>query len=110
MASCLTTSWQIKEEKVEAVTDFIFWGSKVIVDGNCSHEIKRCFLLGRNPMTNLDIILKSKDRDPWTMGSASVLCRGRGLGKVSQLLLQRVFPGDQGEPSETENAKTEIKP
>ena len=61
MASDLTTSWQIDEEKVEAVADFIFLGSKITADGDCSHEIKRCLLLGRKAMTNLDSILKSKD-------------------------------------------------
>ena len=61
MASGPITSWQIELEKVEAVTDFIFLGSKITVDGNCSHEIKRCLLLGRNAMTNLDSVLKSRD-------------------------------------------------
>ena len=55
------TSWQIGGEKVETVTDFIFLGSKIIVDGDCSHEIKRRLLLGRKAITNLDSILKSKD-------------------------------------------------
>ena len=55
------TSWQIEGEKVEAVTEFIFLGSKITVDGDCSHEIKRRLLLGRKAMTNLDSILKSKD-------------------------------------------------
>ena len=54
-------SWQIDGEKVETVTDFIFLGSNITVDTNCSHEIKRCLLLGRKGMTNLDSILKSKD-------------------------------------------------
>src|SRR5574342_212350 len=53
MASGPITSWQIDGEIVETVTDFIFWGSKITADGNCSHEIKRLFLLGRNVMTNL---------------------------------------------------------
>ena len=61
MASYPNTSWQIDGEKVETVTDFIFLGSKITVDSNCSHEIKRCLLLGRKAMTNLDSILKSKD-------------------------------------------------
>ena len=61
MASGPTTSWQIDGETVETVADFIFWGSKIIADGNCSHEIKRCLLLGRKVMTNLDSILKSRD-------------------------------------------------
>ena len=55
------TSWQIDEETVETVSDFIFLGSKITADGDCSHEIKRCLLLGRKVMTNLDSILKSKD-------------------------------------------------
>ena len=61
MASGLITPWQIDGETVEKVTDFIFWGSKIIADGDYSHEIKRCLLLGRKAMTNLDSILKSKD-------------------------------------------------
>ena len=61
MASSPITSWQIEGEKVEAVTDFIFLGSKITVDGDCSHEIKRRLLLGRKAMTNLDSVLKSKD-------------------------------------------------
>ena len=55
------TSWQIEGEKVEAVTDVIFLGSKITVDNDCSHEIKRLLLLGRKVMTNLDSILKSRD-------------------------------------------------
>ena len=54
-------SWQIEEEKVEVVTDFIFLGPKITVDGDCSYEIKRCLLFGRKGMTNLDSILKSRD-------------------------------------------------
>ena len=61
MSSGLITSWQIDEEKVEIVTDYIFLGSKITVDGDCSHEIKRCLLLGRKAMTNLNSILKSRD-------------------------------------------------
>ena len=61
MASCLITSWEIDGEPVETVSDFIFWGSKITADGDCSHEIKRCLLLGRKVMTNLDSILKSRD-------------------------------------------------
>ena len=59
MVSRLKTSWKIDGEKVETVADFIFLGSKIIADGDCSHEIKRCFFLGRKAMTNLDGILKS---------------------------------------------------
>ena len=61
MASGPITSWQIDGETVETVTDFIFLGSKITVDGDCSHEIKRHLLLGREVMTNLDSILKSRD-------------------------------------------------
>ena len=61
MASSPITSWQIDGETVETVSDFIFLGSKITADGDCSHEIKRCLLLGRKVMTNLDSILKSRD-------------------------------------------------
>ena len=61
MASGPITSWEIDGETVETVADFIFWGSKITADGDCSHEIKRCLLLGRKVLTNLDSILKSRD-------------------------------------------------
>ena len=61
MASSPITSWQIDGETMETVTDFIFGGSKITADGDCSHEIKRHLLLGRKVMTNLDSILKSRD-------------------------------------------------
>ena len=61
MASGPITSWRIDGETVETVTDFIFWGSKITADDDCSHEIKRCLLLGRKVMTNLNSILKSRD-------------------------------------------------
>ena len=61
MASGPITSWQIDGETVETVTDFIFLGFKITADGDCSHEIKRCLLLGRKVMTNLDGIFKSRD-------------------------------------------------
>ena len=61
MASGPNTSWQINGETMETVTDLIFLGSKITADGDYSHEIKRCLLLGRKAMTNLDIILKSRD-------------------------------------------------
>ena len=61
MASSPITSWQIDGGKVETVTDFIFLGSKISADGDCCHEIKRRLLLGREAMTNLDSILKSRD-------------------------------------------------
>ena len=61
MASGPITPWQIDGEKMETVRDFIFLASKITADGDCSHEIKRCLLLGRKVMTNLDSILKSRD-------------------------------------------------
>ena len=61
MGSGSITSWQIDGETMETVTDFIFWGSKITADGDCSHEIKRRLFLGRKVMTNLDSILKSRD-------------------------------------------------
>ena len=61
MAPGPITSWQIEGGKVEKVTDFLFFGSKITVDSNCRHEIKRCLLLGRKVMSNLDSILKSRD-------------------------------------------------
>ena len=61
MASCPIISWQIDGEKVETVTDLIFLGSKIMVDSDCSYEMKRCLLLGRKAMTNLDSVLKSRD-------------------------------------------------
>ena len=61
MTSSPITSWEIDGETVEAVTDFIFWGSKITADDDCSHEIKRHLLLGREVMTNLDSIFKSRD-------------------------------------------------
>ena len=61
MASFPITSWEIDGETVETVADFIFWSSKITADGDCSHEIKRCSLLGRKVMTNLDSIFKSRD-------------------------------------------------
>ena len=61
MSSSPITSWQIDGETVETVSDFVFWGSKITADGDCSHEIKRHLLLGRKALTNLDSILKSRD-------------------------------------------------
>ena len=66
MTSGPITSWQIDGETVESVTDFILGGSKITADGDCSHEIKRCLLLGRKAMNNLDSILKSRDITLWT--------------------------------------------
>ena len=72
-SSHIITSWQIEGEKVEAVTDFIFPGSKITADGDCSHEIRRRLLLGRKAMTNLDSVLKSErhhfaDKSPYSQG------------------------------------------
>ena len=61
MASCPIASWEIDGEVVETVSDFIFWGSRITADGDCSHEIKRRLLLGRKVMSNLDSIFKSRD-------------------------------------------------
>ena len=69
MASSPITSWQIDGESVETVADFIFGGSKITADGDCSHEIKRCLLLGRKAMTNLDSILKAE----------TLLCQQRSI-------------------------------
>ena len=66
MASGPIISWQIDGETMEIVTDFIFLGSKITGEGDCNHEIKRCFLLGRKPMTNLDNILKNRNRCPFS--------------------------------------------
>ena len=59
--ACIFTSWEIDEETVETVSDFIFWGSKITANGDCSHEIKGRLLIGRKVMTNLDSIFKSRD-------------------------------------------------
>ena len=69
MASGPITSWEIDGETVEAVSDFIVWGSKITADGDCSHEVKRRLLLGRKVITNLDSILKSRD----------ILCQQRSI-------------------------------
>ena len=61
MASSLITSWQIERENVEVVIDFLFLGPEITADGDCSHEIRRCLLLGRKAMTNLDTVLKIRD-------------------------------------------------
>ena len=68
MISGPITSWEIDGETVETVSDFIFLGSKIIADGDCSHKIKRCLLLGRKVMTNLDSIFKSRDRGTQLQG------------------------------------------
>ena len=71
MASGSITSWQIDGETVETVTEFIFGGTKITADGDCSHEIKRCLLLGRKAMTNLDSILKRRDPSSQSYGFSS---------------------------------------
>ena len=76
MASGPITSWQIDGETMETVTDFMFWGSKITADGDCSHEIKRCLLLGRKVMTNLDSILRSRDI---TLPTKVLLSQGYGF-------------------------------
>ena len=86
MASGPITSWQIGGETVETVTGFVFLGSKITADGDCSHEIKRCLLLGRKAITNLDSILKSRDITLLTNASpntAAVPC--------SQLVTETVY-------------------
>ena len=80
MASSPTTSWQIDEETMETVRDFILEGSKITVDGDCSHEIKRCLLLGRKVMTNLGSILKS--RHYFANKGPSSQCYGFSSGHV----------------------------
>ena len=105
MASGPTTSWEIDGETVKTVSDFIFLGSKITTDGDCSHEIKRHLLLGRKVMTNLDGILKSRDinilSESHSIVSNSLLLHGlyspwnspgqnTGVGSLS--LLQGIFP------------------
>ena len=88
MASSPITSWQIDGEKVEAVTDFIFWGSEITVDGDFSHEIKRPLLLGKKAIIKLGNALKSgniTDKDPYTQSygfSSSHVCSHVWIGKV----------------------------
>ena len=78
MASGPITSWQIDGETVETVTGFIIVGSQITADGDCSHEIKRCLLLGRKVLTNLDSILKSRDI---TFANKSPFSQGYGFSK-----------------------------
>ena len=81
MASGPITSWEIDGETVETVSDFIFWGSQITADGDCSHEIKRRLLLGRKVMTNLDSIFKSRDITLPTNVHLVNKCRGdQGYG------------------------------
>ena len=90
MASGPIPSWQIDEETIETVTDFIFLGSKITADGDCSHEIKRPLLLGRKAMTNLDSILKSRD-----VTLLSKVCIAKAivwLGEISITSYMQVTP------------------
>ena len=84
MASSPITSWQIDGETIETVTDFIFLGSKIIANGDCSHEIKRHLLLGRKAMTNLDSILKSRDI---TLVTVIHIVKAIFFSQVSQVFL-----------------------
>ena len=79
MASGPITSWQIDGERMETVRGFILWGSKITTDGDCSHEIKRCLLLGRKVMTNLDSMFKSRD-----ITLPTKVCLGAGNGNPLQ--------------------------
>ena len=111
MASGPITSWEIDGETVETVSDFIFGGSKITEDGDCSHEIKRCLLLGRKLMTNLDSIFKSRDItlptkvhlvkamvfpvamygcESWTVKKAEC----QRIDTLEQLFWRRLFQGD----------------
>ena len=84
MASGPITSWQVDAETMETVTDFIFLGSKITADGDFSHEIKRCFLLGRKVMTKLESILKSRD-----ITSPTKVCILKAMAKSRALLCQQ---------------------
>jgi len=102
MASGPTTSWQIDGERVETVSDFIFGGSKITVNGDCSHEIKRRLLLGRKAMTNLDRVLKSKDITLQTkvcIAKAiifSIVCMDVRVGPSRMLNTKELMSGDCG--------------
>ena len=88
IASSPITSWQIDGEKMETVTNFIFLSSKITVDSDCSHEIKRCLLLGRNVMTNLDRILKSSDI---TLPTKVYLVKAVLFNTLSRLFISFIF-------------------
>ena len=93
MASSPITSWQIDGKTVETVRDFIFLGSKITADGDCSHEFKRCLLLGRKAMTNLDSILKSRDITLQTKVKAmvfSVVMYGYESWTIKKVECQRI--------------------
>ena len=100
MASGPITSWEIDGETVETVADFIFWGSKITADGDCSHEIKRCLLLGRKVMTNLDSIFKSRDITlPTKFRLVKAMVFPVVMYGCSLSLLQGIFPTKGLNPS-----------
>ena len=114
MASCPITSWQIDGETMEIVTDFIFLGSKITADGDCSHEIKRCLLLGRKAMTNLDSILKSRDitfpskvRIVKAMFFPVVMygCEGWTIKKFSSVQFSHLVVSDSLRPHEPQHSR-----
>ena len=90
MASSPITSWQIDEETVETVADFILGGSKITADGDCSHEIKRCLLLGRKVMTNLDSIYSEKAMAPHSSTLAWKIPWAEEPGRLQSMGLLRV--------------------
>ena len=92
MASDPITSWEIDGETVETVADFIYWGSKIAADGDCSHEIKRCLLLGRKVMTNLDSILKSRDI---TIANKGLSSQSYGFSSSDVWMLELYYKEDQ---------------
>ena len=89
-ASSSITSWKIDGETIETMTDFIFLGSKITADGGCSHEIKRCLLLGRKTMTNLDSILKIRDT---TLPTKVLIVQLSHLYMITVALTRRTFAG-----------------
>ena len=86
------TSWELDGETVETVSDFIFLGSKITADGDCSHEIKRCLFLGRKVMTNLHSIFKSRDRSPPQSGPEAIRSRSPVTGRVGAMVALRTAP------------------
>ena len=91
MASGPVTSWEIDEETVETVSDFLFLGSKITADGDCSHEIKRRLLLGRKVMTNLDSIFESRDEGAWWAAISGVAQSRTQLKRLSSSSIEVTF-------------------